>query len=103
MKVFTIFGPAGHLGHDLDYLYILFTVLRRLNFKFGFVWFIEKDLENGGHMHVFNPSVGADNYPGSNVYINTFIQSFVASFPPINDFVTVFPIQMYTRPYLTLL
>ena len=44
---------------------------------------------------------GADNPIGSNFFINTFIQSIEVS--PLNDFVTVFPIQTYRQPNLTLL
>ena len=52
--------------------------------------------ENNGYVHVYSPGAGADNPVGSNVFINSIIKSilsFAARFPPLNDFVTVFPIQ----------
>ena len=61
--------------------------------------------ENNGYVHVFSPGAGADNPLGSIFFINSIIQliySSAASFPPLNDFVTIFPIQMYKRPNLTL-
>ena len=54
--------------------------------------------ENNGYVHVYSPGAGADNRLGSNVFINSIIQSilsFAAEFSPLNDFVTVFPIQTH--------
>ena len=54
--------------------------------------------ENNGYIHVYSPGAGADSPLGSNVFMNSIIQSilaFAASFPPLNDFVTVFLIQNY--------
>ena len=53
--------------------------------------------ENNGYVHVYSPGAVADNPQGS-IFINSIIQSifpFATSFPPFNDFVTVFPIQIY--------
>ena len=44
----------------------------------------ENTFPNGGNIHVFSPGTGADNSLGSNIFINTSIQSiqsFVVSFP----------------------
>ena len=40
LKVFTIFGHGGHLGHMTWIIYINFgnPFLRRLHIKFGFDW-----------------------------------------------------------------
>ena len=54
--------------------------------------------ENNGYVHVYSPRAGADNPWGQIFFINSIIQSiktFAASFPPLNDFITVFPIQTY--------
>ena len=54
--------------------------------------------EKSGYVHVYSPGAGADNPLGSNFFIDSIIQSilsFAARFPPLNDFVTVFPIQTY--------
>ena len=54
--------------------------------------------DNNGYLHVYSPGTGADNPLGQISFINSIIQSvksFVASFPPLNDFITVFPIQKY--------
>ena len=59
---------------------------------------MEKIFENGGRIHVYIPGAGADNLLGTIVFINSIIQSivfFAESFPPLNNFVTVFPIQTY--------
>ena len=51
-------------------------------------------IENGFHIHVYSPGAGVDNLWGQNFYIDSIIQliqSFAARFPPLNDFVTVFP------------
>ena len=48
-------------------------------------------------IYVYSPRAGADNPLGSLFFINSIIQSiksFAASFPPLNDFVTIFPILM---------
>ena len=61
--------------------------------------------ENNGYVHVYSPGAGADNPLGSNFFINSIIQtkqSIAASFPPLNDFVTVFAVQTYRLPNLTL-
>ena len=52
LKVFTIYGHGGHLGHVTRTIYInfLFPFLRRLHIKFGFDWTAvseEKMFENG--------------------------------------------------------
>ena len=66
--------------------------------KFGIDWEAvseKKRFENIGHIHVFSPRAGSDNPLGSIFLINSILQSiksFAASFPPLNDFVTVFPI-----------
>ena len=44
-----------------------------------------------GHVHVYSPGARADNSKGT---IHSIV-SFAASFPPLNDFVTVFTIQTY--------
>ena len=59
---------------------------------------VEKMFENGGHIYVYSPGQGQTTPWGQIVFINSIIQSmvsFAASFPPLNDFVTVFPIQTY--------
>ena len=72
--------------------------------KFRIDWpsgFREEDVKNNGHIHVYSPGAGADNPLGSKIFINSIIQSiysFAASFSPLNNFVTVFPIQRYRRP-----
>ena len=60
--------------------------------------------ENNGYVHVYSPGAGADNHLRSNFFINSIMQSiksFAASFPPLNGFVTVFPIQTYRQPNLS--
>ena len=39
------------------------------------------------------PGQGQTTPWGQIFFINSIIQSFAASFPPLNDFITVFPIQ----------
>ena len=71
--------------------------------KFGFDWpsgfrVRSLKLENNGHIHVYYPEAGADNPLGQIFSINSInqsIMSFAASFPQLNYFVTVFPIQAY--------
>ena len=61
--------------------------------------------ENNDYIHVNSPGQGQTTPWGQIFFINSIIQSiksFAASFPPLNDFVTVFPIQTYRRPNLTL-
>ena len=59
----------------------------------------QKMFDNNGYIHVYSPGTGAETPPGVKFFF-TFsiihaIVSFAASFPPLNDFVTVFPIQTY--------
>ena len=58
LKILTIYGHGGHLGHVTWTIYINFLspFPRRLHMKFGFDWprsFSGKD--------VFSPGTGADN------------------------------------------
>ena len=60
MKVFTIYGCGGHLGHVTCtiFKYFLFAFQRRLNIKFALIGkaVLEKKIfENGGHIHVYSP------------------------------------------------
>ena len=60
--------------------------------------------ENIGHIHVYSPGAGTDNPPGSNFVQNhkTSVNLVVCcNFLPLNEFVTVSPIQMHRRPNLT--
>ena len=62
-------------------------------------------LESNGHIHVFSPGAGADNPLGSVCFsLTVFLVNIVhcCNFSPLNDFVTVFPIQMYRQPNLIL-
>ena len=76
--------------------------------KFGIDWlrcFREKMFDNYGYIHVYSPGTGGDNPLRSIFFFNSIIQSivsFAVSFSSFNDFVTVFPIQSYKRPNLTL-
>ena len=55
---------------------------------------------------VFSPSAGADEALGSFSFFRIInilsICQFLAGFFPSNDILTVFPIQMYGQPMLTL-
>ena len=65
----------------------------------------EKYVSNNGHIHINRPKTWADN---SGVIcflknINIFLVcSYAASLSPLNYFVTVFLIQMYRRPIMTM-
>ena len=65
----------------------------------------EKDVLNNGHIHVNRPKTWYDN-PGVICFLKNInillICSYAASFPPLNYFVTVFLIQMYRRPIMTM-
>ena len=61
--------------------------------------------ENNGHIHVFSPRAGADNPPELIVFHkNNYSVNLVicCKFSPLINFVTVFPIQTYKIPNLTL-
>ena len=64
----------------------------------------EKMFENNGHMQIYSP--GPEQITTWDLFFTNInllsIWSFAASFPPLNDFVTVFPIQTQRRPNLTL-
>ena len=73
LKVFTIYGHGGHLGHVTWTIYIHFCspFPKRLHIKFGFVGqavSVEKMFEIGGHIQVYSPGAGADNPLGSNFF-----------------------------------
>ena len=69
LKVFTIYGHGGHLGHETWTIYINFrsTYSKRLHFKFALIGqaVSEKMFENNGNVHVYSPGAGADNPLGS--------------------------------------
>ena len=51
-----------------------------------------------GYIHVFSPGTGTDNPSDQTLFVNSIILSvwsFAARVPPLNDFITVFPIQKY--------
>ena len=52
--------------------------------------------DNYGYILVYNPRTGKTTPWCQILFINSIIQSiksFAASFPPLNEFITVFPIQ----------
>ena len=57
-----------------------------------------------GHIHALSPGTGEDNPLVYLFFINKIIQYLVlyCKVSSLNDFVTVFPIQPYMRPNLTL-
>ena len=66
LKVFTIYGHGGHLGHVICTIYTCINFLshcpRRLHMKFGFGQAVsEKIFENNGYIHVYSPGAGGDN------------------------------------------
>ena len=80
LKVFTIYGPGGHLGHVTCTIYINFLshFPRRLTFNLAFIdqaVLKKKMLENNVYMHVYSPEAGAGDPPGVNVFINSTFQS----------------------------
>ena len=77
MKVFTIYGHCGHIGHVAWTFYIKFSpFLRRLHMKFDFDW-----IQKRSCLKIMNicmnvaPGMGKQP-PGVNIFINTIIQSF---------------------------
>ena len=90
---FTIYWCGGHLGHVTCtiYKYFLSAIPRRLHIKFALIGkaVLEKKIfENGGHIHAYIAPGQGRQPPGIIFCINTIIQSiesFAASFPPIND------------------
>ena len=73
VKVFTIYGHGGHLGHVTWTFYINFRspFSRRLTHNLALIGLavsVEKMFENGGHIHVYSPGTGADNPMGSNLF-----------------------------------
>ena len=65
---------------------------------------LEKLYEKDGHKHVYSPGAGADNSFGSIFFIKIYSVNFLCcKFSLLNYFVTVFSIQMYRLPNLTLL
>ena len=103
LKVFTIHGHGGHLGHVTWTIYIKFLSVfpRKVPQAVS-----EKTIfENNGQIHVYSPGAGTDSPPEviffhkHNYSVNLV---FCCKFSPLNNFVTVFPIQTYRRPNLTL-
>ena len=82
---------------DLDHLYKhLFPLPKEAPHKIfaliGQAVSVVKMFENGGHIPVYSPGQGQTTPWGQILFINSIIQSiysFAASFPPLNDFVTV--------------
>ena len=66
---------------------------------------MEKLFENGDHIHVYSPGAGADNPLGSILFhlqYHSINLVLCCKFSPLNNFVTVFPIQTYRQSNLTL-
>ena len=92
LKVFTIYGHDGHLGHVTLTIYINFLspFLRRLHIKLALIGQAvseEKMFGNNGYVHVYSPGVRVVNPWGQMFFINSIIQSiysFAARFSPLH-------------------
>ena len=76
--------------------------------KFGIDWpsvSEKKMFENNGYIHVYSPGAGTDNSLWSFFFHKQYYSvnsHLLQVLTPLNDFVTVFPIQTYRQPNLTL-
>ena len=72
LKVLTIYGQGGHLGHVTCIIYINFLshFLGKLHINLGLIGqaVSEKMFENNYYIHVYSPGTGADNPLGSNFF-----------------------------------
>ena len=67
LKVFTIYGHGGHLGHVTCNISISFHphFPIRIHMKFGQLVSEKEMFENNVYIHVYSPRTGADNPLGS--------------------------------------
>ena len=116
LKVLTIYGHGGHLGHVTWTIYINFLspFLRRLHMKFGDVSekmfennIFENDMfgKNNINIHVYSPGTGVDDPLGYFFHKHNYSVNLIlcCNFYPLNNFGTLFPIQTYRPPNLSLL
>ena len=93
------------MGRDLDHLYkFSFPFQERFHINFGFHWpsgFRGKDFENNCNTHVYTGS-HKQAIPMGPIIFQKHTSVNLVKYFPLNEYVTVFPIQMHRRPNLTL-
>ena len=88
MKVLTIYGRGGHLGHVNQMTRTNFRPPSTQNLALIGHAVSEEKFEDNGHIHVYSPKTGVDNPLESNFYhkykplVNLII---CCKFLPLND------------------